>query len=77
MQRKEQNNNMPPKEGPYSDQTGTMIIPFSADPTYHFWSGGQPLLKTLLELNATEDIWGKHTENPYPGKQPSLRIWDH
>jgi hypothetical protein len=47
-----------------------MIIPFSADPKYHFWNGGQPLLKTLLELNAPEDIWGKHTEKPYPGKQP-------
>jgi hypothetical protein len=47
--------------------TGTIIIPFSADPKYHFWNGGQPLLKTLLELNAPENIWGKHTEKPYPG----------
>jgi hypothetical protein len=66
--KEEQINNMPPKDGPYIDHAGTMIIPFSADPKYHFWNGGQPLLKTLLELNAPEDIWGKHTEQPYPGK---------
>jgi hypothetical protein len=66
---KEQINNMPPKDGPYIDHTGTMIIPFSADPKHHFWNGGQPLFITLLELNAPEDIWGKHTEKPYPGKQ--------
>jgi hypothetical protein len=59
-------NNMPPKDDPYIDQTGTMIIPFSADPKYHFWNGGQTILKTLLELNAPEGIWSKHTEEPYP-----------
>jgi len=59
---------MPPKDGPYIDHTGTTIIPFGADPKYHFWNGGQPLLKTLLELNASEDVWGKHTEEPYPEK---------
>ena len=54
------------KDSPYIDHTGTMIIPFSADSKYHFWNGGQPLLEILLELNAPEDIWGKHTEEPYP-----------
>jgi len=57
---------MTKQDSPYIDPTGTMIIPFSADPKYHFWNGGQTLLKTLLELNATEDIWAKHTEDPYP-----------
>ena len=57
---------MTPQDSPYIDHTGTMIIPFSADPKYHFWNGGQPLLKTLLELNAPENIWRKHTEDPYP-----------
>ena len=63
-----ESNIMSSKDEPYIDQSGTMIIPFSADQKYHFWNGGQPLLKTLLELNAPEDIWGKHTEKPYPGK---------
>jgi hypothetical protein len=58
---------MTPKDSPYIDPTGAMIIPFSADLKYHFWNGGQPILKTLLELNASEDVWGKHTEDPYPG----------
>jgi len=66
-ERKRNINNMPPQDSPYIDHTGTMIIPFSADPKYHFWNGGQPLLKTLLELNAPKDIWGKHTEEPYAG----------
>ena len=58
---------MTPQSSPYIDHTGTMIIPFSADQKYHYWNGGQPLLKTLLELNASKDAWGKHTEEPYPG----------
>ena len=59
---------MPEKDGPYIDDTGAIVIPFDADPRYHYWNGGQPLAKTMLELNATEDIWDKHTVKPYPGK---------
>ena len=58
---------MPPKDRPYFDHTGTMIIPFSADPKYHYWNGGQPLARTISELNVPEDVWAKHTEDPYPG----------
>jgi hypothetical protein len=54
------------KDNPYIDQTGTMIIPFNTDPRYYYWNGGQPLLETLMELNITKDIWGKHSEKPYP-----------
>ena len=57
---------MPPKDGPYIDPTGTIIIPFTADPKYHYWNGGQPLSETLRELNTTKDIWDKHTVKPYP-----------
>ncbi len=60
-------NIMTTKDSPYIDHTGTMIIPFNADQKYHFWNGGQTILKTLLELKAPEDIWAKHTEDPYPG----------
>ena len=52
---------------PYIDHTGIMIIPFNADPKYHYWNSGQPLSDTLMELNIMEDIWRKHTEKPYPG----------
>jgi hypothetical protein len=55
------------KNIPYIDQTGVLIIPFDSDQKYHYWNGGQPILETLLELNAPEDIWAKHTEDPYPG----------
>jgi hypothetical protein len=58
---------MAPKDSPYIDPTGTMIIPFNADPKYHYWNGGQSLIETLMELNITKDIWDKHTLKPYPG----------
>ena len=58
---------MPHEDRPYIDHTGTIIIPFSADPKYHYWNGGQSLIDTLMELNITKDIWDKHTVKPYPG----------
>jgi hypothetical protein len=58
---------MPPKDSPYIDPTGTIIIPFAADPKYHYWNGGLPLTETLLELNVTESVWGKYIVKPYPG----------
>ena len=58
---------MPPKTAPYIHSTGDIVIPFSADQKYHFWNGGQHLSDTLIELNAPEDLWAKHTEKPYPG----------
>ena len=52
---------------PYIDNPGNLVIPFNADQKYHYWNGGQPLSETLIELNTTKDIWGNHTEKPYPG----------
>ena len=60
-------NIMTNKDNPYIDHTGTIIIPFNADPKYHYWNGGQRLSETLLELNVPEDIWKKHSEKPYLG----------
>jgi hypothetical protein len=57
---------MPPKDSPYIDNTGTLVIPFNADAKYHYWNGGQPLEKTMTELNISKDICDKHTVNPYP-----------
>ncbi|MFH1080762.1 MAG: hypothetical protein V1766_10995, partial [Pseudomonadota bacterium] len=50
---------------PCIDQTGAIIIPFNADPKYHYWNGGQSLADTLMELNAPENVWRNHTEKPY------------
>jgi len=52
---------------PYIDTSGNIIVPFNADPKYHFWNGGQHLSKTMQEINAPEDVWRKHMEIPYPG----------
>jgi len=57
---------MAPKATPYIHHSGEIIIPFNSDPKYHFWNGGQHLTDTLLELNATEEIWNKHTLKPFP-----------
>ena len=56
---------MPQKDIPYLDPTGNIIIPFAADPKYHYWNGGQSMADTLMELNAPENIWRNHTEKPY------------
>ena len=58
---------MSDQDKPYIDANGTIVIPFNINQKYHFWNGGQPLSVTLQELNATEDIWNKHVEKPYPG----------
>ena len=56
------------KGSPYIDHSENIIIPFNADPKYHYWNGGQPLFVTLQELNVTEDVWSKHIhQKPYPG----------
>jgi hypothetical protein len=52
---------------PYIDDSGNIVVPFNADPKYHFWNGGQSLADTLMEINVTENIWSKHIEKPYPG----------
>lgn len=51
---------------PYIDNAGNVIVPFNADPKYHFWNGGQSLSKTLLEIKANENTWDRHIEKPYP-----------
>ena len=58
---------MTKKNSPYIDHTGGIIIPFSSDPKYHYWNGGQHLADTMIELNTPEDVWNMHTEKPFPG----------
>jgi len=64
---KEPFDDMISNDSPYIDPNGNVIIPFAADSKYHYWNGGQPLTETLLELNVTESVWGKHVVKPYPG----------
>ena len=46
---------------PYINDLGELIIPFAADPHYHWWKpGGQSLAQTLLELNAPPDLWQRY-----------------
>jgi hypothetical protein len=56
---------MPQIDSPYIDHTGTIILPFNADPKYHYWNGDESLSDTLMELNAPENIWKNHTEKSY------------
>ena len=49
---------MPPKDSPYIDHTGTMIIPFSADQKYHYWNGGQTLSGYLDRAEYNGRIFG-------------------
>ena len=65
---------MTPKDSPYIDNHGLIIIPFASDPKYHYWNGGQSMADTLMELNASEDIWNNHTVRPYPGNAASPGI---
>ncbi len=60
-------NNGPPR--PYLDGNGGLIIPFDADPKYHWWNGGQSLRETLLELGATPDILACYVEQTHALKQ--------
>ena len=46
---------------PYLNAHGELIIPFESDPKYHYWkSGGQRLAVTLLELNASAEVWQRY-----------------
>jgi hypothetical protein len=65
---------MPQKDSPYIDDNGAIIIPFTADEKYHYWNGGQTMEDTLMELNASEDIWKNHTVKSYPGNATSHGI---
>jgi hypothetical protein len=38
------------KGSPYIDHFENIIIPFNADPKYHYWNGGQPLFVTFRSL---------------------------
>jgi predicted glycosyl hydrolase (DUF1957 family) len=41
---------------PYIDKHGVLVIPFESEKKYHWWAGGQTILKTLSELNASPEV---------------------
>lgn len=41
---------------PYIDKYGVLVISFDSDPKYHWWAGGQSVLKTLQELRAPKEV---------------------
>jgi hypothetical protein len=45
---------------PYINEQGELIIPFTADPKYHWWAGGQSIALTLQELDAPPDVWRRY-----------------
>ena len=45
---------------PYIDEQGILVIPFTSDPKYHWWAGGQSIMETLQELKAPPEVIGKY-----------------
>ena len=40
---------------PYIDVNGDLVIPFDCEPRFKWWTGGQPVYETLLELGASDE----------------------
>ena len=45
---------------PYINDRGELLIPFTSDPRYHWWAGGQSVAQTLAELNAPPAVWRRY-----------------
>ena len=43
-------------QAPYIDEHGILVIPFSCSPKFRWWGGGQTILETLQELNASPEV---------------------
>ncbi len=37
---------------PYFDLDGSLVIPFTSDPRFHYWNGGQSIEKTEEEVRS-------------------------
>lgn len=44
------------KVSPHLDANGVLVIPFDCHKRFHWWNGGQCILTTLGELDASEQI---------------------
>lgn len=49
------------EEKPFLDDQGKLRIPLDADDKYRYWSGGQSVFATLLELGASDREIEAHT----------------
>ncbi len=47
---------------PYLNAAGELIVPSDAPPQYHW----QYKTKTLRDVNASPEVWRRHTSAPYP-----------
>ena len=48
---------------PPSIKDGELVIPFDADPRFHWWRPcGQSVFETLRELKAPDDVWRKYID---------------
>jgi hypothetical protein len=61
---------VPPKEGPfktpYIDEHNELIIPFDADPKFHWWRPcGQSMAVTLREMKVPDEVWAKYAETNF------------
>jgi hypothetical protein len=45
---------------PHIDGSGNLVIPALGPEKYHWWSGGQTIEQTLIELNANEETLKKY-----------------
>jgi hypothetical protein len=55
---------------PYISGDCTLVIPFLSDPRYHWWSGGQSIHETLIEIGAKPDVIQRYvTEEQIREKQ--------
>ncbi len=43
-------------------KNNNLVIPFNCDPKYHYWSGGQSVLKTLTEIKAPISVVEKYQQ---------------
>jgi hypothetical protein len=43
-----------------------LLIPHDSDPKYHHWSGGQPIIATLAELDAPASTFKKYANQHDP-----------
>lgn len=46
---------------------GELRIPFGAPERYHWWTGGQSILETLIELEAPCDVRARYENPPREG----------
>lgn len=46
---------------PYETEQHELVIPFNAPLKYRWWQGGQPIMQTLLEIGASDELKRKYT----------------